>query len=80
MEEKTFSENLKIKLFDFFSLRIFEHIMGVKVKATMLEKNTAPAMDIPNSLNNLPVLPPIIESGTNTAIRDKVVAITANPI
>ena len=63
-----------------FCFKIFEHIIGVKVKATRLENNTAPAIEIPNSLNNLPVFPPIIEIGTKTAIKESVVAITAKPI
>ncbi len=61
-------------------MRILAQSIGVSVSATKLDNTTAPAMAIPNSLNNRPVLPLRNASGTNTATSEAVVAITAKAI
>ena len=58
----------------------FEHSIGVSVRATTPEKKIEAASVMPNSRKSLPVLPVMKASGTNTAIRVAVVAITAKPI
>ena len=58
----------------------FEHSIGVSVRATTPEKKIAAASVMANSRNSLPVLPVMKASGTNTAIRVAVVAMTAKPI
>ena len=60
--------------------RIFEHIMGVSVSATRLEKTTAAATATPNSRNSRPVFPSRNEIGMNTETSTSVVAITAKAI
>ncbi len=50
------------------------------MRATTSEKNTAIAAVQPNCTKNLPGTPPMNAVGRNTAIRVKVVAITARPI
>ena len=59
---------------------IFEHIIGVKVKATNPETITAADTAKANSRNNLPVLPLIYASGAKTVASVKVIAITAKAI
>ncbi len=54
--------------------------MGVSMRATTSEANTASAAVQPNCLKNLPAMPLMKAVGKNTAIRVKVVAITARPI
>ena len=54
--------------------------MGVSRRATTSEKNTAIAAVQPNWTKNLPAMPLMKAVGRNTAIRVKVVAITARPI
>ena len=54
--------------------------MGVSTRATTNEANTASAAVQPNCLKNLPAMPLMKAVGKNTAIRVKVVAITASPI
>jgi len=50
------------------------------MRATTSEKNTAIAAVQPNWTKNLPAMPGMKAVGRNTAIRVKVVAITARPI
>ena len=57
-----------------------EASIGVRVSAMNPEISTATATQIPNSLNNRPTLPVRKATGTNTATRVMVVAMTANPI
>ena len=54
--------------------------MGVSMRATTSEANTASAAVQPNCLKNLPAMPLMKAVGRNTAISVKVVAITASPI
>ena len=54
--------------------------IGVIVSATKAEIKTDPATTIPNSRNNLPVVPVKKITGKNTAARAMVVAITAKKI
>ena len=54
--------------------------MGVNMRATTSEANTAKAAVQPNCLKNLPGTPLMNAVGKNTATRVKVVAITARPI
>ena len=56
---------------------IFEHIIGVRVSAMKLEKQTAAVMATANSVNSLPVLPDQRLIGMKTAASTSVVAITA---
>ena len=58
----------------------FEHSIGVRVSATMLENITANDRTIPNSMNSLPAFPSINESGRKTLIKTIVVAITTKVI
>ena len=62
------------------SLSNLEHNIGVNVNATMLENITAKDRTTPNSINNLPVLPPINDNGRKTETRTSVVAITTKVI
>ena len=64
----------------FFTRRIFEQSIGVRVSATKDDTTTAPAIAIPNSLNSRPVVPCRKASGENTATSAIVVAITAKTI
>ena len=61
-------------------LRMYAAIMGVSMRATMSEANTASAAVQPNCLKNLPTMPLMKAVGKNTAISVKVMAITATPI
>ena len=54
--------------------------MGVSIRATTSEANTASAAVQPNCLKNLPGIPAMNAVGKNTAISVKVVATTASPI
>ena len=54
--------------------------MGVSTRATTSDANTASEAVQPNCLKNLPGMPAMKAVGKNTAIRVKVVAITAKPI
>ncbi len=54
--------------------------IGVRVRATKPEMETAAATAIPNSRKSRPVVPLRKASGVNTATREIVVAITANAI
>ena len=54
--------------------------MGVSIRATTKEANTASAAVHPNCLKNLPGTPLMKAVGKNTATKVKVVAITAKPI
>ena len=54
--------------------------MGVKVKATKLDIITEKDKTTPNSINNLPVFPPINDNGKKTLTKTSVVAITTNVI
>ena len=54
--------------------------MGDSMRATTNEKNTAIAAVQPNCTKNLPGTPAMKAVGRNTAIKVKVVAITAKPI
>ena len=54
--------------------------MGVSTRATTNEANTASEAVQPNCLKNLPGMPLMNAVGKNTAIKVKVVAITAKPI
>jgi hypothetical protein len=54
--------------------------MGVSMRATTSEKNTATAAVQPNWMKNMPTVPPMKAVGRNTAISAKVVAMTARPI
>ena len=54
--------------------------MGVRIRATTSEANTAKAAVQPNCTKNLPGTPLMNAVGKNTATKVKVVAITANPI
>jgi len=55
-------------------------IIGVNIRATTNDANTASDAVQPNCLKNLPATPAINAVGRNTAINAKVVAITARPI
>ncbi len=55
-------------------------IIGVSMRATTSEANTASDAVQPNCLKNLPTTPLMKAVGKNTAISVKVVAITARPI
>ncbi len=55
-------------------------IIGVSMRATTSEKNTAIAAVQPNWSKNLPGTPLMNAVGRNTAISVNVVAITASPI
>ena len=59
---------------------IYAAIMGVSIRATMSDVNTANAAVQPNCLKNLPTIPLMKAVGKNTAISVKVMAITATPI
>ena len=54
--------------------------MGVSIRATTKDANTASEAVQPNCLKNLPTMPLMKAVGKNTAISVKVVAITARPI
>ena len=54
--------------------------MGVSTRATTKDANTASDAVQPNCLKNLPGMPLMKAVGKNTAIKVKVVAITAKPI
>ncbi|MNS44117.1 hypothetical protein D3C72_765530 [compost metagenome] len=54
--------------------------MGVSVRATSKEKSTATATVMPKERKNMPGMPPMKATGTNTATMVKVVATTASPI
>ena len=54
--------------------------MGVSTRATTSEAKTASEAVQPNCLKNFPGMPDIKAVGKNTAIKVKVVAITAKPI
>ena len=54
--------------------------MGVSVKATKSETETAKATVRPNCTKKRPMMPFIVATGTNTARIDAVVAMTASPI
>ena len=54
--------------------------MGVRIRATTSDANTASDAVQPNCLKNLPATPLIKAVGKNTAIRVNVVATTARPI
>ena len=54
--------------------------MGVRARATTSEANTASEAVQPNCLKKRPAMPLMKAVGKNTAIRVKVVAITARPI
>src|SRR5690606_33935774 len=54
--------------------------IGVSVKETNSEIITAHATVSPNSKKNLPMMPPMNATGTNTATMDSVVASTARTI
>ncbi len=58
------------------AFRIFEHIIGDRVRAIIPEMKTAPARVRANSLNKEPVIPPIKAIGAYTAARVKVIEIT----
>ena len=58
----------------------FDAIIGVSVSATSAENPTAAATVTPNSPNSRPSVPPMYETGMNTAISTSVVAMTAKPI
>ena len=53
---------------------------GVISRAIISEKNTAAATVRPNSRKNWPVMPPMKETGRNTAMMTAEVATTARPI
>ena len=59
---------------------MYAAIMGVSMRATTSEANTASAAVQPNCLKNLPAMPLMKAVGKNTAISVKVVAMTARPI
>ena len=54
--------------------------MGVSVRDTKSEMSTATVTVMPNSKKNLPTMPFMNATGTNTATMDNVVAMTARPI
>ena len=54
--------------------------MGVSVSAISPENKTDAARAMPNSVNSLPVLPPMKDSGRKTETSTRVVAITAKAI
>ena len=54
--------------------------MGSSVKLTYSETSTAKPTVMPNWKKNLPMIPPMKATGTNTAMIVNVVAITAMPI
>ena len=62
---------------DFSNLLV---IIGESVNATIPEINTAPARVKANSLNNVPVIPPINAIGEYTAIKAMVMEITGTAI
>ena len=49
-------------------------------RATSSEKNTAAATVMPNCLKYWPAMPPMNDTGMNTAMIVKVMAMTARPI
>jgi hypothetical protein len=49
-------------------------------RATIREKNTATATVMPNCLKYWPTMPSMNETGTNTAMMVKLMAMTARPI
>ena len=57
----------------------FDAIIGVRVKASRLEKTTAAAMVSANSVNKRPTSPCRKVMGTKTETKTKVVATTAKP-
>ena len=63
-----------------WAFRIFEHIIGDRVSATMPETSTAPASVRANSLNSAPVRPPRKAIGAYTAARVTVMVITGPAI
>src|SRR6476646_1880278 len=59
---------------------MYADIIGVSMRATTSEKNTAIAAVQPNWTKNLPGTPLMNAVGRNTAISVKLVAMTAKPI
>jgi hypothetical protein len=57
-----------------------EDSMGVRVKATNSDTDTAKATVRPNCTKKRPIMPFMVATGTNTAKMDAVVAMTARPI
>ncbi len=55
------------------------HIIGVVVRETTSEINTATESVTANSRNSRPTMLPINSNGRNTAMRDRLIEMTVNP-
>ena len=56
------------------------HIMGVVVSETTIDTKMADDNTTPNSRKNRPTMPPISNTGMNTAIRERLMDTTVKPI
>ena len=64
----------------FCSFKKSEHNTGVKVSEIAAEATTATETVTANSRNKRPTMPPINNSGMNTAISEMVIETIVNPI
>ncbi len=64
----------------FSGCRNFAHIIGVVVRETQSETAMATLKVTANSRNNFPTIPPINRMGMNTAISERLMDNTVNPI
>ena len=67
-------------VFSVSCLRNSEHITGVRVSDTTAEATTATDTVTANSRNRRPMMPPMKNSGMNTAISEKVIEMMVKPI
>ena len=56
------------------------HIMGVVVSDTTIDTRMADDNTTPNSRKNRPTMPPINNTGINTAIKERLIDTTVKPI
>ena len=57
-----------------------EHIIGVRVSETSIETRIVTDTVIPNSRNSRPTIPPIRNSGMNTAMSERLIDTIVKPI